>query len=45
VAGKSKYFGKLWIFDFRIFDFRIFGFRVLALYRLKSCRTLGLNAI
>jgi hypothetical protein len=28
VADKSKYFSKLWIFDFR----------VLALYRLKSCR-------
>jgi hypothetical protein len=33
VAGKSKYFSKLWICDFRIF-----GFRVLTTYRLKTYR-------
>jgi hypothetical protein len=39
VAGKSKYFSKLWICDFWIFGFRIFGFRVLTTYRLKTYRT------
>jgi hypothetical protein len=38
VAGKLKYFSKLWIYDFRIFGFRIFGFRVLTTYRLKTYR-------
>jgi hypothetical protein len=38
MAGKSKYFSKLWIYDFRIFGFRIFGFRVLITYRLKTYR-------
>jgi hypothetical protein len=41
VAGKSKYFSKLWICDFRIFGFRIFGFRVLTTYRLKTYRSQG----